>query len=947
MAYQTRPPPQRGPGPGPGAGGPPPPIRQYGDNRPQPPRGPPQGRNQDPRGGPDYGYGGYPDGYNNGRDFNQQDPYGGRGNRPMNFPLPPPTRPPRGPPPPHPGYNNGSPNGQQYPQPGGRQPPPRQPPPPLRQYPNQQPPHANSPSSPLGNNGNNRAWDNPFPTFPPKNRRNSIDMSFEKQMGALDISDSSNRAQPPIARPHTSNSTRPRPLDYHSEPLPSLPPAIQSMRRNGVPPNIDTRQPTLHSSESSPRLVPPIRSPAIPLSPSATGNKPSYPGKPIWQEPPISPGLRVGPHSGPSSRPSTAAGQRPEPVRQSSGQQAPSQPTVDESNDDNELSTEDLLKHYYDEPDMPNFNAMPDSPAATPHEESLIPLDTSSNNNNRNTSSNNSNSSHNNDASKQSKPTYTAYQAYQPPGGITQVQNDRQNYGANQANYDTPTSPRYNENPYSQGPGDPYHRVMTPSAGLAGGGRGGYPPHPPQNHPQNPYGSPQGYDNRQPYDEMQYGGQGQMEEQYPAYQNPDALPQHPPPFRPGIEQGQKPPPIRQYTNQQQLPASTVPPQIDDGTGMEAGVITFEELQHIQQVVRNNPSDQEAQLVLVKKLVEASIHLIDENGRADTRTRNKNRERYVMEAYKTVKKLVGASYPPAMFYLADCYGQGLLGLEPNPKEAFNLYQSAAKMGHPESAYRLAVCCEMGPENGGGTRRDPIKAVQWYRRAAALGDPPAMYKMGMILLKGLLGQPKNPREALSWLKRAAERADADNPHALHELALLYENPQGNDAIIRDENYALELLHQAAELGYKFSQYRLAAACEYGLLGCPIDPRQSIVWYTRAAAQGEHQSELSLSGWYLTGAEGILQQSDTEAYLWARKAALAGLAKAEYAMGYFTEVGIGVPANMEDAKRWYWKASSQNHAKARERLEDLRRGGAKMQKTRVSRSAVNKHEGDCIVM
>ena len=90
------------------------------------------------------------------------------------------------------------------------------------------------------------------------------------------------------------------------------------------------------------------------------------------------------------------------------------------------------------------------------------------------------------------------------------------------------------------------------------------------------------------------------------------------------------------------------------------------------------------------------------------------------------------------------------------------------------------------------------------------------------------------------------------------------------------------------------------------CPVDPRQSIAWYSKAAVQEEHQSELALSGWYLTGSEGVLQQSDTEAYLWARKAAQAGLAKAEYAMGYFTEVGIGAPANLEDAKRWYWRAA-----------------------------------------
>ena len=115
-----------------------------------------------------------------------------------------------------------------------------------------------------------------------------------------------------------------------------------------------------------------------------------------------------------------------------------------------------------------------------------------------------------------------------------------------------------------------------------------------------------------------------------------------------------------------------------------------------------------------------------------------------------------------------------------------------------------------------------------------------------------------------------------------------------------------------------------------------------------QEEHQSELALSGWYLTGSDGVLQQSDTEAYLWARKAAQAGLAKAEYAMGYFTEVGIGSPADVEAAKRWYWRAAAQDFPKARERLEELRKGGKMMRKERVSRSAVHRQgEGDCMLM
>lgn len=44
---------------------------------------------------------------------------------------------------------------------------------------------------------------------------------------------------------------------------------------------------------------------------------------------------------------------------------------------------------------------------------------------------------------------------------------------------------------------------------------------------------------------------------------------------------------------------------------------------------------------------------------------------------------------------------------------------------------------------------------------------MFKLGMIMWKGLLGQPRNYRDGLIWLKRASDQADESNQHALHEL------------------------------------------------------------------------------------------------------------------------------------------------------------------------------------
>lgn len=370
-----------------------------------------------------------------------------------------------------------------------------------------------------------------------------------------------------------------------------------------------------------------------------------------------------------------------------------------------------------------------------------------------------------------------------------------------------------------------------------------------------------------PHQQLQYQQQQQYQRPPPPPQHikipqtsPDALPHHPAPVRPGLMQATAPPasgpPVRQYSQTSGRPSTSAPeppskePRASLGERQRSQTVTPAELERLRAKVDANPRDFKTALIYAKNLVEASSVLASEGGRLDAKATAKNRERYILDAHKRIKRLVSAGDAEAMFYLADCYGQGMLGLEVDTKEAFSLYQTAAKSGHPAAAYRTAVCCEMGPEEGGGTRKDAQKAVQWYRRAAQLQDNAAMYKLGVILLKGLLGQQKNIPEAIVWLKKAGERADADNPHALHELALLHEpgsaDPVVREKVVADEKYARELYIKAAGLGYKFSQFRLGQAYEYGSLGLPIDARSSIAWYSKAASQGEHGSELALSGW-----------------------------------------------------------------------------------------------------
>jgi TPR repeat protein len=359
-------------------------------------------------------------------------------------------------------------------------------------------------------------------------------------------------------------------------------------------------------------------------------------------------------------------------------------------------------------------------------------------------------------------------------------------------------------------------------------------------------------------------------------------------------------------------------------------------------------DAEAQFAFARYLIEAAKKVQDpKDGPKQAR---KYRDNLLGESLKLIKRLattgMGLGKPPyseAQFFLANCFGNGSLGLQVDHEKAYNLYVQASKQNHAAATYRTAVCNEVGA----GTRRDHHRAVLFYRKASALGDTAGMYKLGMILLNGLLGQMRNPREAIVWLKRAAGQADEDNPHALHELGLLHEKPTNSSVVPHDEAHARELFTQAAQLGYAPSQFKLGSAYEYGSLTCPVDPRRSIAWYTKAAGKNDGESELALSGWYLTGSEGVLKQSDSEAYLWARRAATKGIPKAEYAVGYYSEVGIGVAADIEEAKRWYMRAAAQGNKRAMMRLTELKQQkGVKVAK-KGARPTRKDAETECVIV
>ncbi|KAI4279350.1 MAG: hypothetical protein L6R38_005064 [Xanthoria sp. 2 TBL-2021] len=320
-------------------------------------------------------------------------------------------------------------------------------------------------------------------------------------------------------------------------------------------------------------------------------------------------------------------------------------------------------------------------------------------------------------------------------------------------------------------------------------------------------------------------------------------------------------------------------------------------------------------------------------RPDSTASIESRAELLREARHILQKLSDRSYPFAQYYLADGYASGLFSKgKEDYDRAFPLFVAASKHGHAEAGFRAALCYEFG----WGTRKDPPKAAQFYRQSASKNHPGAGSRLGKACLVGDLGLGIRYKEGIKWLKRAAESADFQYNNAPYELGLLHETGYGDD-IFLDESYAAQLFTQSADLGHMEANYRLGDAYEHGKLRCPRDPALSVHFYTGAAQKGHPLAMMALCAWYMVGAAPVLDKDENEAYEWAKKAAETGLPKAEYAVGYFTEMGIGCRRDPLEANVWYVRAADQGDDRAKHRIAAIRAAASGAAATPAAKQAL----------
>lgn len=190
--------------------------------------------------------------------------------------------------------------------------------------------------------------------------------------------------------------------------------------------------------------------------------------------------------------------------------------------------------------------------------------------------------------------------------------------------------------------------------------------------------------------------------------------------------------------------------------------------------------------------------------------------------------------------------------------------------------------------------------------------------MAHLIGQLGLSANPEAALPLLQRAATLATVDVPQSAYVFGLLLLGEFSPASIPQHlfvphippgsslDHEARRHLERAAYLNFAPAQYKLGHAYEFAQPPFPFDALLSVQYYSLASQQGEIEADMALSKWFLCGSEGAFEKDESLAFTFAEKAARKGLASAEFAMGYYTEVGVGGSKDIEAARIWYTRVS-----------------------------------------
>jgi TPR repeat protein len=229
----------------------------------------------------------------------------------------------------------------------------------------------------------------------------------------------------------------------------------------------------------------------------------------------------------------------------------------------------------------------------------------------------------------------------------------------------------------------------------------------------------------------------------------------------------------------------------------------------------------------------------------------------VDQVKAVEWFQKTDYPAASFFLGECYYFGLGGLKKDLRSAYVAYLFATRTRSEDHFYLAREACyavACAHEKGEGIQADPVAALNWFkaaakdghreaqfkvairlkdaellRKAAEQDHPAAQMQLGLILNGGGWGIPQNIEEAAAWFRKSA---DQGNPVSQSQLGMFYRNGRG---VQKDLQQSALWFKKAADQGSSWSQHQIGSCLRLGE-GVPKDEIEAYAYLNLAGASIE---------------------------------------------------------------------------------------------------------------
>lgn len=181
-----------------------------------------------------------------------------------------------------------------------------------------------------------------------------------------------------------------------------------------------------------------------------------------------------------------------------------------------------------------------------------------------------------------------------------------------------------------------------------------------------------------------------------------------------------------------------------------------------------------------------------------------------------------------------------------------------------------------------QRQPQSALEWLKKAAEKNNAEAVKALGEEYIQGSFGEP-DYKEGAKWLKQAAEQGSLEAQTSLGRLALSGNLPGAKPAD------SIRWFRGAADKGHAEAQTRLGGLLWEGDV-VKQDLKNGMKWMHKAAEQRYAFAEASLATMYVQGLIGE-GPNYPESAKWARRGAMQGDALAQRTLGLLYLEGKGV--------------------------------------------------------